>query len=238
MFEQILNWKLLAGGHKFPGPDGGTCINEAAVVAAGLPYRLIRFACDCPPCFSRTISEYAIRINDAMPDDLRHELLMPFVMRLAGTADTRAVERARADVMVVRTVNTILPIVLRLHKLEAHTTRCERVFTRNEAYLEAGRVREVLSTATTAYIAAAAKAGVPERKAYYAAGAASMAVADVTISAAVAACVTYNPSRDIWTKAVDILDAALRIGRQTEPVEVATVVSRMDVAKRNLLTTG
>jgi hypothetical protein len=35
MFETILNWKLLDGSHDFPGPDGGTCINEAAIVAAG-----------------------------------------------------------------------------------------------------------------------------------------------------------------------------------------------------------
>ena len=34
-FGHILNWRLLAGSHPFPGPDGGTCINEAAVVAAG-----------------------------------------------------------------------------------------------------------------------------------------------------------------------------------------------------------
>src|SRR5919199_1899377 len=31
-FDHILNWKLKAGSHRFPGPDGGTCINEAALV--------------------------------------------------------------------------------------------------------------------------------------------------------------------------------------------------------------
>jgi hypothetical protein len=34
-FDKILNWKLQRGSHTFPGPDGGTCINEAAIVAAG-----------------------------------------------------------------------------------------------------------------------------------------------------------------------------------------------------------
>lgn len=34
-FANILNWTLKAGSHDFPGPDGGTCINEAAIVAAG-----------------------------------------------------------------------------------------------------------------------------------------------------------------------------------------------------------
>ncbi len=40
-FNPILNWKLKAGPHRFPGPDGGTCINEAALVAAGFAYKPI-----------------------------------------------------------------------------------------------------------------------------------------------------------------------------------------------------
>ena len=38
-FDHILNWKLKAGSHPFRGKDGGTCINEAALVAAGVPAR-------------------------------------------------------------------------------------------------------------------------------------------------------------------------------------------------------
>jgi len=38
-FDHILNWKLERGSHAVPGQDGGTCINEAAIVAAGFPYR-------------------------------------------------------------------------------------------------------------------------------------------------------------------------------------------------------
>ena len=38
-FDHILNWKLKAGSHPFPGRDGGTCINEAALIAAGFEYR-------------------------------------------------------------------------------------------------------------------------------------------------------------------------------------------------------
>ena len=41
-FDHILNWKLKQGSHTFPGQDGGTCINEAAVVAAGFPYQPVR----------------------------------------------------------------------------------------------------------------------------------------------------------------------------------------------------
>ena len=40
-FNAMLNWELLKGSHTFPGPDGGTCINEAALIAAGFEYRSI-----------------------------------------------------------------------------------------------------------------------------------------------------------------------------------------------------
>lgn len=33
--NDTLDWKLLKGSHQFPGPEGGTCINEAAIIAAG-----------------------------------------------------------------------------------------------------------------------------------------------------------------------------------------------------------
>jgi hypothetical protein len=37
-FDHILDWRLKRGSHSFPGKDSGTCINEAAIVAAGFPY--------------------------------------------------------------------------------------------------------------------------------------------------------------------------------------------------------
>jgi len=49
-FDHILNWKLLGGSHEFPGKDGGTCINEAAVVAAGFAYQPIHNVKNMPPC--------------------------------------------------------------------------------------------------------------------------------------------------------------------------------------------
>ena len=54
-FDHILNWKLKAGSHPFPGKDGGTCINEGALVAAGFEYRPVRRVEDMPKCFSRPI---------------------------------------------------------------------------------------------------------------------------------------------------------------------------------------
>jgi hypothetical protein len=92
-FDHILNWKLKRGSHPFPGKDGGTCINEAAIVAAGLPYQPVRAVETMPDCFSRPICRLAMLLNDEAGDEQRQELL-PFVTRLA-CADTKQVEWER-----------------------------------------------------------------------------------------------------------------------------------------------
>jgi hypothetical protein len=93
-FDRILNWKLLRGSHPFPGPDGGTCINEAAVVACGFDYRPVRSVHAMPACFSRPICTLALQLNDNATNTQRQRL-MPFVTRLA-CADTPEVEQERA----------------------------------------------------------------------------------------------------------------------------------------------
>ena len=92
-FDHLLNWKLKRGSHYFPGPDGGTCINEAALVAAGFEYKPIRTVESMPECFSRPICRLAMLLNDVASDKDRQRLL-PYVTRLA-CADTKKVEKAR-----------------------------------------------------------------------------------------------------------------------------------------------
>ena len=92
-FDHILNWKLLRGSHEFPGPTGGTCINEAAVVACGFPYQRVGSVRSMPDCFSRPICQLAMRLNDEATDGQRQQLI-PFVTRLA-CADTPKIERER-----------------------------------------------------------------------------------------------------------------------------------------------
>jgi len=93
-FDHILNWKLQPGSHPFPGKAGGTCINEAAIVAAGFEYQPVRRVEDMPDCFSRPICKLAMQLNDYASDAERRRLL-PFVTRLA-CADTPAIELERA----------------------------------------------------------------------------------------------------------------------------------------------
>ena len=92
-FDHILNWKLKAGSHPFPGPDGGTCINEAALVAMGFKYRPIAIVQQMPRCFSRPICRLAMLVNDSVGDKERQRLL-PYVTRLA-CAGTPEIERQR-----------------------------------------------------------------------------------------------------------------------------------------------
>jgi len=99
-FDHLLNWTLKAGSHPFPGKEGGTCINEAALVAAGFAYKPVRTVDDMPDCFSRPICRLAMLLNDE-PNDEDRQRLLPFVTRLA-CADTPEVEHARADYIAFR----------------------------------------------------------------------------------------------------------------------------------------
>ena len=92
-FEHILTWKLLRGSHDFPGKDGGTCINEAAIVAAGFEYRRVNGVKDMPSCFSRPICQLAMALND-QANDTDRQCLLPYVTRLA-CADTDEIEQQR-----------------------------------------------------------------------------------------------------------------------------------------------
>ena len=99
-FDHILHWKLKQGSHAFPGKDGGTCINEAAIVAAGFPYQPVRSVHDMPKCFSRPLCALAMQLNDEASDEER-QCLLPFVTRLA-CAETPQVEQERETYIAVR----------------------------------------------------------------------------------------------------------------------------------------
>ena len=100
-FDSILNWKLKTGSHQFPGKDGGTCINEAAIVAAGFEYQPVSSVHAMPPCFSRPICSLAMSLNDQASETERQRLL-PYVTRLA-CADTPEVECKREAYIAAQT---------------------------------------------------------------------------------------------------------------------------------------
>ena len=96
--QGLLDWKLLTGSHEWPGPDGGTCINEAAIVVAGFHYSPVGGPEDFPPCFSTELGMLLLSLNDALSDE-RRQKLMRFVLRLPGSKDVAKVERRRCRVL-------------------------------------------------------------------------------------------------------------------------------------------
>lgn len=239
MFDNILNWKLLSGSHEFPGPDGGTCINEAAIVAAGFPYRRIGSASGCPECFSRPIAGFAIALNDEMPDDLRQELLMPFVTRLAGTRDRPKVERERAKLIVFRTIRDVLPIMLYCAGLLPHAARCARSNNFNSAahfvldprYAIEAIDHPLCESPMRSIVDAVVGLIDPHNKI-------ALAVSQVSVAIAAVAERMEDYNRDaprhVYKLATSILDDAIRLGKQADPIETALIVERMEAAGSKL----
>ena len=216
VFDKILNWKLLSGSHPFPGPDGGTCINEAAIVAAGFEYCSVSSADDCPPCFSRVLSAYAIVLNDNLTDDRRQSLLMPFVTRLAGTADSDEIEWQRFDYIMLGFVRMVLPITLRGWEDDL-AAECEAVTGYDQA------------------ISVVNKIGARDRDLARDLALALALARDLAL--ALVRDLARDPARDLALvldldiAAVALLEGAMKIGNQAEPIETAVVERRMEAIK-------
>src|SRR5262249_10540627 len=103
-------------------------------IAAGYPYTPVRRIDDCPASFSRPLALYAMCLNEiVLNDTLRQELLLPFVGRLAGSADRLDVEIQRIALILRRTVSEIMPEALSWAGYTREARRCLAVTTIEEA---------------------------------------------------------------------------------------------------------
>jgi hypothetical protein len=126
-FSYMLDWKLLKGSHDFPGPDGGTCLNEAAIIAAGFKYKEVGTWRDCPPCFSPITAQFAIGLNDAMDETTRQKLL-PFVTQLAGTRGDPVIESRRHEWIFLELVRVDLVGICEInHVFRSHVPALKSV---------------------------------------------------------------------------------------------------------------
>jgi len=231
-FKRMLEWKLLRGSHEFPGPHGGTCVNEAAIVAAGYPYRPVYCVKDMPAGFSRPVAMLALCLNDTLEDGLRQELLMPFVTRLGGTADAAKVEMMRAELMLLRTVAEIMAPELERAGYRKLAERARSLATPMELLDFARRLRSCERSAQhhsllsalehTADAVAQWRSGLPTE------------VVFCTFSAMreIASLDGERRAETVYRRAAAILAAALAIGNQAEAGDTAVVAHRMDAAKR------
>jgi hypothetical protein len=239
-FERMLNWKILRGSHEFPGPDGGTCVNEAAIVAAGYPYQPVRRIDDCPASFSRPLALYAMCLNEIiLSDALRQELLMPFVTRLAGSADTPEVELARVASIVQQTVATILPEALLRAGYEWEAERCRSADTIEDAIVAVkhlcgrnwyARGPHLIGLINTINLAVE---DFVAHRAVDAAQYAGTAIADVAeVIVAIGGDGAKRAADNIYRQGTAILDAALKIGRQANVLPTEVVAQRLQSVKR------
>ncbi len=220
--EGLLDWQLKHGSHEFPGPDGGTCINEAAVVVAGFPYREVLSIADLPESFCPVIGQFTLTLNDSMPEGGTLNRLRPFAGRLAGSCDTRevALERARflalaaardfASIAIEARAPTAAAWLRRAEGLEAAAATIDALATR----CWHDRAREALQAAQRALARALAN-----RQAVYTAELAAIAA---TRAAAL--------DQRAWDAAVAVLDGVLSIGERAEPVAAALADERARAA--------
>ena len=256
-FTSFLNWKLLTGSHPFPGPDGGTCINEAAIIAAGLPYRRVCSVSDCPPCFSRPLAAYALSLNDGIRDGaLRQKLLLPFVSRLAGSADSIEVESERVKTILMGVVTRVLPPSVESYGCAAEALACRSATSLEQAGFAVQRALEAIDKipglvpaqerhrsdyvegvssliSAFVYIGHYRHEGSEQRLPEAASCCAAAAITAATLSRQDWSFVPFpDPERvETFERAAELLDEAMKIGKQAEPIRIADVVTRFDRAK-------
>jgi hypothetical protein len=240
-FNAMLSWKLLRGSHEFPGPDGGTCINEAAIVAAGYPYRSVQSVDDCPLSFSRPMSLFAMCLNDALDDELRQELLMRFVTRLAGSADTPDVELERAQLLMARIATDILAPALAQAGLKELADRCRSITTPQDLFYLAHAIRSEarLNNGVHLLLISACDHAADGAERWGSARATDIVLSASRVVGEVAAAVSDHvpPSyrdratADVYRQAAVILDDALKTGNQAEMTSDEMAVLRLEDAK-------
>jgi hypothetical protein len=231
-FQRMLEWKLLRGSHEFPGPDGGTCINEAAIVAAGYPYRAIYRVKDLPASFSRPIAMLALCLNDTLDDESRQELLVPFVTRLAGSADVPKIEARRAELVLQRTVTEILaPALARAGYVEI-AERCHSVRAPTELVAIARSLRTCESSAPPRSLTSALEHAADAGRQWLSGQPTEVVFCAFSAIREIAALDGDRFAEEIYRRAVAILDAAIRIGNQAEDGGVAVAARRLDAVKR------
>jgi hypothetical protein len=231
-FQRMLDWKLLRGSHEFPGPDGGTCVNEAAIVAAGYPYHAVYCVKDLPVTFSRPIALLALCLNDTLEDDLRQELLLPFVTRLAGSADTPKIEMTRAELMLQRTVAEMLAPALARAGFVDLAERSRRYRTPTDLVEVARHLRDCTGAALPQSLIAAFDHAADAGRQWLWGLPNEVVFCTFAAMREIASLEGGRFEERVYRRAADILEAALAIGNCAEGDAADVVVRRMDVAKR------
>lgn len=213
---------------------GGCCVNEAAIVAAGFKYKSVGGPNSCPPCFSRPLAQYAISINDnILDDDLRHRLLLPFVTRLSGSADSPQIEALRVQFIGLQTVKKILPLYLRYLELESLALECENMEcpgTVEKAVQLLEKVETVVGGGGTIKINLIRSLIYSIKAAFTCQEGNSTSTSAIHYLCRLNDGYTIANSKELFTAACEILAQALEIGNHAE-IDPATALANIRKAK-------
>ena len=213
-----LDWQLKHGSHEFPGPDGGTCINEAALVVAGLAYREVTSIRDLPESFCPVASQYALTLNDAMPEGELLNRLRPFAARLSGSSDGREMAMGRASRLALDAAREFASLALQAadpaaaDRLRAVVSPEEALAVLNDlSQLEwPENIREAVGAAHRAVDRAC-----KSKDAIY--------TAELSAICAIRAA-EVDPAA--WDMAIAALDRLLATSKQADPLEVRLIEER------------
>lgn len=220
-FSDMWKWDLRQGNS--PDPSNGACVMDAV---SWFHYGTLG---DHPECACPVITEFAIRVNDALPDDERQKL-KPFIFRMIGNRDP-ASEQERAEYLAWQSIRVFAPFALDAAGLTHEAEKLRRF----EGSLEdaAGAARTATYTAARAAAYAAAYAAYTAARAAYAARTAARAARTAARAAAYVAADAAH-KKPVWHAMIDTLDGVLRIGKQADEyteVQVADAVSRFERAR-------
>lgn len=161
-----LPFRLDPGDHSLD-ESGYLCVNEAAIVAAGLEFNSVQETDDLPRCFSQVLGGFLLEVNDAAGSRaVRHQILESYVRRMYASRGTAAQERLRLVVFAkALAARLLLPKVrkrLRLEKLgegecQVYRERIEKAVTLNEV----ARILVVLDCTPGFGCLSAARSGTP-----------------------------------------------------------------------------
>ena len=218
--NSLLNWQLKHGSHDFPGPDGGTCINEAALVVAGFAYREVTSIEDLPEFFCPVISQYCLTLNDAMPEGETLNRLMPFAARLAGSGDGRRTADRRALYLASRTAGETAALAIDAIQPDAAARlrsagSPEAQFAELEELLQLSLPDNVHQSVGAAH--RALDRALKARSAIY--------TAELSAICAVRAAAVDERA---WDIAIDILEGVLSIGKQAEQIDADMIKHRAE----------
>ncbi len=147
---------------------------------------------DSPPCASRVIGRYAIRLNDSWLFKNHRDLLKPYAPRIVGTRASTETEVRRGRIAADYAIRVFAPIRLRSLGREAWAKELESLgqITNKESAVIAGdaarKIQASAYAATAADASAATDASADASAAAYAAAAAAASAAAYAAAAAAA----------------------------------------------------